>query len=351
MNIFVTGATGFVGKKLTENLLEQGHVVYGLIRNSKKAEALFSSIPTDLQKNLILVEGDVSKRKAGLPVEVVNFLRGVIDTVYHVAAFLSFDENVKDQTFAINFEGTRNILELSKEIKAKNFFHVSTAYTLGQQLFGAETLHPVDNQFINPYEESKCHAEHLVFEYQKNFNISIFRPSIIIGDSKTGEAETSFALYGVIKSLELLKRKLDRKKELQNRSFKFLCNQDTAQNLVPVDYVVDVLTAALAYAKGNTIYHITNSNPPSNKVMFELLREHFNIPNIEMVPMDYTGELSPEEQSFNKPMSVFYDYWGKNLQFNDTNTRELLAAAGIKELVLDREMLIRIIGRKVGLLI
>ncbi|HAQ07452.1 MAG TPA: hypothetical protein DCR24_08035 [Bacillus bacterium] len=226
MNIFLTGATGFVGKKLTESLLEQGHVVYALIRNSKKAEALSSSIPTDLQKNLVMVEGDVSRRKAGLSVEVVNLLNGVIDSVYHAAAFLSFDENVKDQTFAINFEGTRNILELSKEIKAKDFFHVSTAYTLGQQLFGTETLHPVDNQFINPYEESKCHAEHLVFEYRNDFNISIFRPSIIIGDSKTGEAETTFALYGVIRSLELLKKRLDRKKELQNQTFKFLCNQD-----------------------------------------------------------------------------------------------------------------------------
>ncbi|HAQ07451.1 MAG TPA: short-chain dehydrogenase, partial [Bacillus bacterium] len=107
--------------------------------------------------------------------------------------------------------------------------------------------------------------------------------------------------------------------------------------------MVDVLTAALAYSKSNTIYHITNSNPPTNKVIFELLQEHFNLPNIDMIPMDYTGDLSPEEQAFNKPMSVFYDYWGKNLRFKDSNTRELLAEAGIKELIMDREMLIRII--------
>ncbi|WP_246944979.1 SDR family oxidoreductase [Bacillus pinisoli] len=346
MNILLTGATGFVGKKLTSALLDKGHHVYAIVRNLKKAESLISSVSPSLQKNLVILEGDVIYKNVGLSEDTVHFLKENIDTVYHVAAFLSFDENVREQTFAINLEGTRNVLELAKEIKVRNFFHVSTAYTLGQQLHAFETLHPVDNQFINPYEESKCYAEHLVFEYKDQFNVNIFRPSIIIGDSKTGEAETTFALYGVIRGLELIKRRMERKKDLQNRTFKFLCNQEVTQNFVPVDYVIDVLTAALLHAKKNTIYHITNSNPPTNQLIFELIQEYLDLPNVVMVPTDYPGQLSPEEQAFNQPMSVFYDYWTKDLQFSDANTRELLAEVGLEPLVMDRDILMRIIGKR-----
>jgi nucleoside-diphosphate-sugar epimerase len=343
MNILITGATGFLGKQLTLKLLSEGHNVYALARNKRKGEKLKLEVPSTVERNLTIIEGNLSEKQAGVSEEQIQALQGKIDTVYHSAAYLSFDEEERDKTFRINVDGTQHIIELAKEIHAPNFFYVSTAYTLGTKLHATETLHSKDQSFVNAYEESKCHAEHLVCSYKNTFHIKIFRPSIILGNSKTGEADTSFALYGVIRGLEILKKRTARKKELQRRTYKFLCTEETSQNFIPVDYVVDVLTAALKTDHAETIYHITNSNPPTNRLLFEMIKEKLNFPNIEMVPSDYDGELTKEEQMFNAPMSVFRPYWSKNISFNDENTQELLRKSGLNHLDMDKAMIERIL--------
>jgi nucleoside-diphosphate-sugar epimerase len=342
MTILLTGATGFVGKQLTLSLLENGHKVYALVRNPRKAENLLTSMPFHLREQLHLVEGDITQEQAGISEEILQSLTQKIETVYHMAAYLSFKDNEKEKTFRINLDGTKNILELAKRFKVKRFFHVSTAYTLGEKSEAKEELHPVDQKFNNYYEESKCQAEHLVFRYNEFFKVNIFRPSIIIGDSRTGEADSTFALHGIIRSFELLKRRGERQKDPRN-SFKFLCNKEVPQNFVPVDYVVAVLTAALSHSKENAIYHITNPNPPTNQLIFDQIRDALEMWNIEMVPTDYQGELTKEEIKFNEPISVFYPYWERSLDFDDYNTKLMLKVGEIKPLNLTEDSLRRII--------
>ncbi|QOR66409.1 SDR family oxidoreductase [Cytobacillus suaedae] len=346
MNILVTGSTGFVGKQLTIRLLELGHSVYALIRNHKKAEDLLSSVPLEYKERLLIIEGDITSAGLGISPEVSMTLKDQIHKIYHIAAYLSFDPNEREKSFEINLEGTRNVLEFAKSINVQNFYHVSTAYTLGEKLSANETLHDKDNTFVNPYEESKCHAEHLVFEYKDFFNVTIFRPSIIIGNSVTGEADSTFALYGVIRSFSLLNKRMNRAKNIGDSRFKFLCNKDITQNFVPVDYVIDVLVTAITHAKANTIYHITNSNPPSNQLIFDLVTKSIGTDRVEMVPTDYEGELSPDELRFNQPISVFYKYWERSITFDDRNTRELLEQANLKPLDMDSSMFERIIAAK-----
>ncbi|WP_394171715.1 SDR family NAD(P)-dependent oxidoreductase [Guptibacillus hwajinpoensis] len=344
MNILLTGATGFVGKQLTIRLLNEGHTVYALARNERKADTLIESLPAELQNKLFIIEGNITNDRAGVSAENIDRLKDTVDTVYHIAAYLSFDDSEKEKTFDINVNGTRNILEFSKVIQAKNFYHVSTAYTLGDQLYASESLHSVDNGFVNYYEQSKCYAEHLVFEYEDHFNVSIFRPSIIIGDSKTGEAETTFALYGVIRSFEIMKKRIERKKEMPSDRIKFLCAQDTAQNLVPVDYVVDVLVAGLENSKNKEIYHITNSQPPTNLLVFETLKSVLDFNQVELVSTSYDGELTEQEMKFNEPMKVFHQYLDKTLTFDDTNTRKLLSESNVQTLDLNKDVLRTIIA-------
>ncbi|RDY72702.1 SDR family NAD(P)-dependent oxidoreductase [Halobacillus trueperi] len=343
MNILITGATGFLGKQLALKLLNDSHNVYALVRSQRKAENLKEDIPADAKGKLHVIEGDLSLKNAGVSEEQLLRLRDQIDTVYHSAAFLSFDENERDKTFKVNVDGTENVLHLAQDIHAANFYYVSTAYTLGMKRQASEQLHEKEQTFVNAYEESKCHAEHLVLGYNHTLNIKIFRPSIIIGDSKTGEADTSFALYGVIRGLEILKKRTERKKELQDQTFKFLCTGETSQNFVPVDYVVDVLAAALNTDHPKAIYHITNPHPPTNRLLFEMIKEKLDFHNIEMVPSDYEGELTKEEQVFNAPMSVFRPYWNKNISFDDSNTQELLNKNGMSRLVMDKAMIERIL--------
>ncbi|SEH89334.1 Nucleoside-diphosphate-sugar epimerase [Halobacillus karajensis] len=346
MNILITGATGFLGKQLTLKLLSEGHHVYAMVRDNRKGTNLMEEVATETKQNLHTIEGDLSKELAGVNEDSLLLLKGKIHAVYHSAAYLSFDENEREKTFKVNLDGTKHILELAKQIRASAFYYISTAYTLGLKRHATEQLHPTDQPFVNGYEESKCHAEHLVSHFDGGFNTKIFRPSIIIGDSKTGEADTSFALYGVIRGLEILKRRTSRKSELQNRTYKFLCREETSQNFVPVDYVVKVLIAALKTNHPASIYHITNPNPPTNRMLFEMIKEKLAFPNIEMVPSDYDGELTKEEQMFNAPMSVFRPYWNKNLHFDDSNTHDLLRRNGHTRLNMDQAMIERILHGK-----
>ncbi|WP_216830586.1 SDR family NAD(P)-dependent oxidoreductase [Alkalihalobacterium elongatum] len=346
MNVLLTGGTGFVGKQVILGLLRTGHTVFSIIRNTRKGDKLLASIPTEHRGRFHIIEGDISLEDVGLSQDAIMTLKqNQIDAVYHMAAYLSFDPKDKDKTFHINVTGTKYLLELTKKISAKRFFHVSTAYTLGTEVYAKEELHSLDRSFVNFYEESKCQAEHLVFSYADQFDVSIFRPSIIMGDSKTGEADTSFALYGIIKSLKLLKRRMERSKQTYDQPFKLLCNKETHQNFVPVDFVSEVLIAGLKYAKKDQIYHLTTNNPPSNEALYMLVKEALGIQSLVLVPTTYDGELTSEEKLINEPLRIFHPYWERTIVFDNTNTQHLCKEAGIPPLNTDIDMLQRIISK------
>ncbi|SEN36591.1 hypothetical protein SAMN05192533_1129 [Mesobacillus persicus] len=107
--------------------------------------------------------------------------------------------------------------------------------------------------------------------------------------------------------------------------------------------MVNGLIAALAYAKENTIYHLTNSNPPTNQLVFDLIKESLHLTNLEMVPTDYQGELTLEEQKFNEPIRIFYNHCERSIQFDDSNTKQLLKDAQLEPLELTKDILRKII--------
>ncbi|WP_026689786.1 SDR family oxidoreductase [Alteribacter aurantiacus] len=340
MKIFVTGATGFVGSKLTERLLEKGHEVYALVRSERKKKALMDRIPHSLMDRFHVVFGSLSDATLGLEEEKIEELkREHIDIVYHSAAYLSFDDREREKSFDINVEGTRNILDFSLRIGVEKFFHVSTAYTLGMKEFGTEELHQCDGAFVNSYEESKCHAEHLVYSYNDKMDISIFRPSIIIGDSQTGQADTTFALYGILRSFQLFKKRMDRRMEEREKNFTFLCDQEMPSNFVPVDYVVNVLSIGAERAEKGEIYHITNSYHLTNGAIFKIVKDVLDLNNVHLKPTSSFNELTKEEVRFNEPLSVFQTYLSKQVAFDDSNTREMLDRVKEKPVYVDENLL------------
>ncbi|PYZ98129.1 short-chain dehydrogenase [Alteribacter lacisalsi] len=344
MKILVTGASGFVGKKLTEKLLKKGHAVYALVRSEQKKKELISKIPEALQKRFSIIFGNLDSPGLGLEMEKMKELKQEgIDIVYHSAAYLSFDDREREKSFNINVEGTRHLLDFSTGIGVKRFFHVSTAYTLGMKEFAEEALHDVDGRFVNSYEESKCHAEHLVFSYRDRMDVSIFRPSIIIGDSVSGEAETTFALYGMLRSFQLFKKRMERRPAELGKTFAFLCDEDSPSNFVPVDYVVSVLTEAAVHGEKEKIYHITNSYELSNGAIFTIIKNSLGLTNVKLLPKEDKDLLSPEEQRFNEPLAVFQTYLSKQVAFDDTNTRSMLDKAGESPVYVDETLLTHMI--------
>ncbi|MCD8511418.1 MAG: SDR family oxidoreductase [Bacillus sp. (in: Bacteria)] len=270
MKLFITGGTGFLGTELIKKLLLENHHVYVLVRSKKKMATLLSNIPDVLHSKLEAIEGDISSPSLGLQEDVKESLKYTIDAFYHSAALLSFDPKDANKLYEVNFLGTKNTLEFAKEIGVSAYYYISTAYTLGKQTKALEVLHDSSEGYHNAYEETKSKAEHLVMSYSDRMKVSIFRPSIIVGHSKTGECDSTFGLYGFVKGIEVFNKRISRSgKNTNNQRFRIVADPNGTQNIVPVDYVVDVLYAGLTEAKTKQIYHITNPEPPTNLDIFQ----------------------------------------------------------------------------------
>ncbi|GAA0464151.1 SDR family NAD(P)-dependent oxidoreductase [Alkalibacillus silvisoli] len=341
MNILITGATGFLGTNLVKRLVNEEHNVYLLVRSKKKLEALYENLPQERHGQIHVVEGDLLEKRLGIEADKVEQLKGEIDAIYHTAAYLSFDEAERELVFDINLRGTERVLELAKEIEARKLIHVSTAYTLGESTVGHETLHSTDHDFVNAYEESKCYAEHLVMSYQNELEVLIVRPAIIIGDSLTGEADTTFGLYGILRTVQLLKKRSDRKQDGQ--VYRLLIERDTVSNLVPVNFVIDLLALSLYNGEAGTIYHATNPNPPTNGQIFEAIQEGLDFSQVEIVSYQDEDQLSEEEKKLNQPLEVFKQYLNRSITFDRKNTETLLKETNTKDLHMNAEMLLRIV--------
>ncbi|MFC0470119.1 SDR family oxidoreductase [Halalkalibacter kiskunsagensis] len=339
MNIFITGGTGFLGTQFIQQLVDSNYRVFVLVRSTKKSKALLSKIPLHQHSQIEIIEGDLSDYQLGISKENQSKLKGNIDVFFHIAALLSFDFKMADELYKVNEMGTKYTLEFAKNMGVKSYHYISTAYTLGKKNVAVESLHEVEQEFNNPYEETKCRAEHLVMSYSDSMKVSIFRPSIIVGNSETGETDSTFGLYGFIKGLEIFKKRIARIGDYSDKEFSIIGNRSGTQNLVPVDYVCHVLMAGLKSAKNKTIYHITNPNPPVNHEGLKIIGELLDFPHIKFNTKENTT-LTKEEAILNEFISNFTIYVNRDIDFKITNTRQLL---NNKVLKMDKKMLTTII--------
>lgn len=200
--IFLTGATGLVGSYLLKIFLQNGHKVYALARsnNYKSAqnrvrdilEFWDKKVLKDNFNNLVILEGDISKTDLGLNIKAGWLLKKEIDEIFHCAAMIGFNQSLEDIR-RINVGGTRNVLEFAKECneegKLRKINHMSTAYVCGNHRgeFSENDL-DVGQKFDTTYEQTKFEAEKMVENYRiKGLWVDIFRPVIVIGESKTGK--------------------------------------------------------------------------------------------------------------------------------------------------------------------
>lgn len=344
MTIFLTGATGFLGGKLLQNLLTTSNEsLFVLARDMKKAERLRHTFPKEHQKRIHLLQGDITKSNFGLSDKTITELQNNVQTFYHLAALVKFDEDLRDTLFAINYDGTKNALELASLLSVKNFFYVSTAYTVGKHKLGTEKLYPMEKAGHNPYEESKVQSEHLAFSYTDQMNVSIFRPSIIVGDSETGEADSEFTLYGFMRALEVFKKRVSRNSKNAEVVYRVVADKNATSNLVPVNYVADVLAVANKNAESGKIYNITNPLPESNHTILSVIKDALDFQKLEIAEQLQDFEMTKEELWLNDMIQVFYSYLSRSFTFDDSNTQALLANTDIAHLTMDEAALKRII--------
>ena len=235
MQYFVTGATGFIGKRLVKKLLERkGSVVYFLLR--KESESKVAGLREywgASAARAIPVHGDLTAKKLGVSAEDIKKLKGKIDHFHHLAAVYDLGADEESQ-IAVNIEGTRNTVELAKAIDAGHFHHVSSIAAAGlyEGVFREDMFEEAEN-YEHPYFMTKHESEKIV---RKECKVpwSVYRPAMVVGDSQTGEMDKIDGPYYFFKLIQ-------RMRQLLPPWMPAIGLEGGRINIVPVDFVVNAL--------------------------------------------------------------------------------------------------------------
>lgn len=180
---FLTGVTGLVGGELLRALLNSkpDRRVIILARNPEKVSLLTENA------RMTVVEGDLKRPGLGIRPAAFRQIQQEVTEIIHCAAETRFGLPI-DEARATNTQGTSNVLKVARACKRlEKFAHLSTVYVAGRRSGQIpEAALGNHNGFVNTYQQSKYEAEQLVFEAMAEIPVVIYRPSTIIGDSKTG---------------------------------------------------------------------------------------------------------------------------------------------------------------------
>lgn len=279
---FVTGATGALAPFVVHHLLHEdaGHRFICLAR---RADA-----PGRLQRRIEAICPPCARRVAA---PRVRFVEGdvthpirvdvPVGAVWHFAADVRMDPEAAGAVWTANLEGTRQVLDLCTRSEA-SLYYISTAYVCGTRSGLVREDELLCGQgFRNPYEASKASAELLVQDWMRDHPGIVFRPSIVVGDTRTGTALAFQGFYKLVWALWFLKERLANRTgeagtAIANRTLRIpvllpCLSPDTGINVVGAEYVTAVLADLhrRPEALGRT-FHVTNPSPPTVRSLLDL---------------------------------------------------------------------------------
>jgi thioester reductase-like protein len=266
---FITGFPGFIANRLLERLARKDCdfillVQPSLLTRAHEEIARIAQLSGRSVGDFRFVEGDISQPQLALSAADLDLAQQQTTRVFHLAAV--YDLAVPEElAMRVNVGGTRNVVELARTLPhLRQFHHVSTCYVAGKRegvILETELRH--DAGYRNYYEESKYLAELEVESAKKDLPVTIHRPAVVCGDSKTGETGKYDGVYYLIHYLLRWPSVL---------STINIGNHKVSLNLVPVDFVVDAM-AALAFderAIGKTL-QLADPAPLSTNQLFNAI--------------------------------------------------------------------------------
>ena len=327
---FITGFPGFIANRLLERLARQDCdfillVQPSLLGRAREEIARIAALSSRDVGEFQFVEGDISESRLALNAADLEMVQRQTTRMFHLAAV--YDLAVpEDLAMRVNAEGTRHVVELARTLPhLRQFHHVSTCYVAGKRegvILETELRH--DAGYRNYYEESKYLAELEVESAKKELPITIHRPAVVCGDSRTGETGKYDGVYYLIHYLLKWPSAL---------SMINIGNHKVSLNLVPVDFVVDAM-AALAFderAIGKTL-QLADPAPLTTNQLFNAIANSIDGHRSKLTAparlVRFFLMLPPSPKITGLPHHAVPYFFVKQL-YDTTQAQELLAPHGI----------------------
>jgi thioester reductase-like protein len=306
--VLLTGATGFVGMELLRRFLSAGdRQIYALVRASDD-HAAAERLPA--HSRLTAVAGDIAQPGLGLSRASADRVTGDVSTVVHCAATVSFDLPL-DESRRVNVDGTRNVVDTAARCPGlERLSYISTAYVAGEPpgLFREDQL-DVGQSFRNAYEQSKFEAERMIRERAPDLPVQILRPSIIVGDSRTGHTSSFNVLYGPLKAFA------------RGRIPAIPARRSSPVDIVPVDYVADRAYELATSGPDGTFHLVAGRNATTVGRLLELSSRHLRRPSPTVLPPGlYRRAVHPwlrRKYGGLRRMEVYFPYFSMRVRFDD----------------------------------
>ena len=357
--ILVTGGTGFLGGHILVKLLTRGYDVVALVRPGKRLSPRerigrlldWFSLDDTTRSRSVVVEGSIDQPNLGLnSKEYAHLLDGVSEIV-HCASDTSFSERKKANLERVNIQGMENVLDFAVNGGCFFFHYMSTAYVAGRKSGICKEELVEDNLFTNVYEETKCRAERMAAEIcgRAGIRLSIYRPSIVYGDSTTGRSTKFNAVYYPVKTLLFLKNlyETDIREGGGNRAremgveltgdgglhlpIRVEVAENGGLNLIPINYFVEAFTALMEEYPDGGIFHIVNHRPKRIEDLIEYTKMLFKIDGLAPC---FKAALDGKPRNaleilFDNYLEVYAPYMMDTRIFDDRKTRSILSKRGL----------------------
>jgi thioester reductase-like protein len=336
--VLITGTTGFVGMELLARYLERSEArVIAPVRAADDAGAadrvddvlrgLFGGTAERYRDRVEAVGADLTAPDLGLPRRRLERIAERVDQIIHSAASVSFSLPL-DEARSINVDGTKRILALAELAGDRGglerYCHLSTAYVSGTHT-GRFREHELDvgQEFRNTYEQSKFEAEQVVRSHSGLPTI-ILRPSIVVGDRRSGWTSAFNVLYWPLRAFS------------RGLYAAVPAIPSAPVDVVSVDYVADAVYELSITPGGiGETYHLTAGARASNIAeLSELASRYFDRPPPRVLaPAEFARfaeKATGVRRSALEESQVLFPYFAIRTVFDDSRARARLEPAGIR---------------------
>jgi dephospho-CoA kinase len=325
----VTGFPAFTAQRMVRKIVESDSVSQvRLLARAKFADdatAFVAALPAGQRERVTVVVGDVCDMDLGLTAAEYRALTEELTSIHHLAGVYWAGVDAASAR-RVNVGGTRGVVELAGECKRlRRLMHWSTVQVSGKRR-GVVLEDELDagQSFYNAYEETKFDAERLARAAMHKLPVTILRPGLIVGDSRTGEIDRFDGPYYFI--VMIATNALQVHLPLPGRGTAPL-------HLVPIDYVIEAAYALWRddRAAGKT-FHIVDPNPLPARRVYELVAEHSQTkPPRGYIPGRLAKAIlrAPGVGRVAKGPLAYVDAFDHQVFYNQRATQELLASAGV----------------------